>query len=339
MGVGGAENLLVDIVNEQVKSEKVSVIVINDRIDRGIIERLNERVEIICLNRKEGSKRNVSFILKLWYFLLLKKPRVIHCHNHNVISLLPGFRKKAAITIHDVGDPTENLRKFKKVFSISDTVFNDLRKDKIDSTVIKNGIRFDAYNRRADYTCNRNGNFKMVQISRLVHKKKGQDILLKALEKVIYTHGIKNISVDFIGTGTSEEYLHNLARQLKLTDIVRFIKAKDRTWIEDNLSSYDVLVQPSRYEGFGLTVIEGIAAGIPVIASNIDGPAEILQEVPSGFLFEVEDVNELAASIIKVMEFYEENEIEAMCLDSYDKIKEKYSVATTAKTYLENYLV
>ena len=337
MGVGGAENLLIDIANEQAKSQTVIVIVINKKVDGSIMNRLGRDVEIIYLNRKEGSKRNVVFLLKLWYYLLKLRPAIIHCHNHNIISVLVGFKRKAAITVHDVGDPVYNLKKFKKVFSISNAVYKDLMKSNIKSAIVKNGINFSFFNRRCEYSFTSNETFRIVQVSRLMHEKKGQDILLKAVGKLVHEIGFKNIAVDFIGTGKSEEYLTELTDKVRITDFARFKKTRDRVWIQNNLCSYHLLVQPSRYEGFGLTVVEAIAAGIPVAASDIDGPAEILKEMPSGYLFKTEDVGALALQIIEVYNHYKINKIEAACNDSYEVAFKKYSIEQTAKAYVKNY--
>ncbi len=57
---GGAENLLIDIVNEQSKTDRVSVFVINNRIDLSMIERINSNVKIYPLNREPGNKFNFS---------------------------------------------------------------------------------------------------------------------------------------------------------------------------------------------------------------------------------------------------------------------------------------
>ena len=64
----------------------------------------------------------------------------------------------------------------------------------------------------------------------------------------------------------------------------------------------DIVVMPSRFEGFGLSAIEAIACGIPVIASNVDGLNEIIgKDCKSGLLFQPENHIELSEMIDKLL--------------------------------------
>lgn len=63
---------------------------------------------------------------------------------------------------------------------------------------------------------------------------------------------------------------------MHLEDHVIFEGLKEQAWIYENLCRYDLFIQPSRYEGFGLTVAEAISAKVPVLVSNIEGPLEII---------------------------------------------------------------
>jgi glycosyltransferase involved in cell wall biosynthesis len=60
----------------------------------------------------------------------------------------------------------------------------------------------------------------------------------------------------------------------------------------------DIVVVPSRFEGFGLTAIEAMAYAKPVVASRIDGLAEIIQDGYNGFLVPAEDVDGFADCIV-----------------------------------------
>jgi glycogen synthase len=65
--------------------------------------------------------------------------------------------------------------------------------------------------------------------------------------------------------------------------------------------SADVLVVPSRYEPFGMVILEGMIHGLPVVAANVGGPAEILDHGRTGLLFPPRDVAALAEQLIAVL--------------------------------------
>ena len=64
----------------------------------------------------------------------------------------------------------------------------------------------------------------------------------------------------------------------------------------------DILVVPSRYEPFGMVVLEGMLHGLPVIAANVGGPADILDHGRTGLLFPPRDVNALTAALRQLVE-------------------------------------
>jgi len=252
LNTGGAETMLVDIINEQVKKEKVAIIIINDSINNANLNKINKDIDIVFIGRKEGSKNPIP-IIKLNWFLLKLKPDVIHCHNHKAIQLIIN-RKNVVLTLHDVRIPTYNFKYYKKLFAISEAVKNDIEKRaNICHIVVYNGIKIDDIKQKWNYEFD---TFKIVQVSRLEHEKKGQHILLQALKILIEEKSIKNITVDFIGEGNSLEYLQNIVKKNGLEKHVNFIGLRDREYIYNHLRDYNLLVQPSLFEGFGLTVAE-----------------------------------------------------------------------------------
>ena len=67
------------------------------------------------------------------------------------------------------------------------------------------------------------------------------------------------------------------------------------------LGLMDIVVVPSRFEGFGLTAIEAMACRKPVVASRVDGLAEIIQNGQNGFLVPSEDIEGLADCIVELI--------------------------------------
>ena len=105
------------------------------------------------------------------------------------------------------------------------------------------------------------------------------------------------------------ENLKNYVRDNFLEENVKFLGNVDN--IPEFLNKIDICVVPSRSEGFGLALVEAMAMGVPCIASNIAGPAEIIKNEETGILFNNSDSVELANKIIKNIRKYQKDKEDA----------------------------
>ena len=127
-----------------------------------------------------------------------------------------------------------------------------------------------------------------------LHVNKGFDILLQAAA-LLRERGMP-VKLQIAGDGPEAGTLRTLAARLGL-------QAEDLTftgWVTgpaDYLAKLDLFVLPSRVEPFGLVVVEAMAAGVPVIASDIDGPRTILKSGELGAMVAPEDPSALADAI------------------------------------------
>jgi glycosyltransferase involved in cell wall biosynthesis len=331
---GGTETMLVDIVNEQAKQAEVLVVIVNKEISSELLQKIEKSVQIKLLNRIPGS-RNLLPLIELNYFLFRIQPDIIHCHNHDAINLLlPLFWSRTVLTLHTIGISVRNLNKFVRLFAISNAVANDvISRIGKHPIVVYNGIYIENIRQKENVIFN--NIFRIVQVSRLDHETKGQHLLLNALCSLLKNELNKNIQIDFIGTGNSEKYLKQLAIELGVNDHVNFLGLKDRNYIYQHLCNYNLLVQPSIYEGFGLTVAEGMAANIPVLVSDIEGPLEVIDNGACGFFFQTGNYVDLASQIEYIMQ-NRELVLQKVKLAS-ERVISEFSVKETALKYLDNY--
>jgi glycosyltransferase involved in cell wall biosynthesis len=343
-GCGGAESLLVDLANMQSIRNEVCLVVVNDDLDRELLSALSTKVKVYFIGRPAGS-RNPWYFLRLNAQILALRPDIIHAHVDSLVNVVRVSAAPIVLTLHDTRvDFGENLMRYKNVFCISDAVKQDLlcRYPGVVHKVIYNGIDFekvsikkwqpDLIKSRADRY------FRMVQVSRLVHEKKGQDVLLKALRRVVNVLQPEcSIKLDFIGEGPSELYLKNLAVELGISSSVRFLGKRSRSYIYEELQSYDLLVQPSRYEGFGLTIVEAMAAELPVLVSDIEGPMEVIDGGRLGWCFRDGDDADCSEKIMELMSFTKSD----ICLPRIQNIRVEashlYDIRTTVESYSESY--
>lgn len=133
---------------------------------------------------------------------------------------------------------------------------------------------------------------RIVACGRLIHQK-GFDLLLEALARVRLPVAPELV---IVGDGARRPELEAQARALGLGQRVRFTGFLLNPWQE--LAQGDVFVLSSRWEGFGNVLIEAMACGLPVIASDCDfGPREILTDGVDGLLVPPEDEGALAVAI------------------------------------------
>ncbi len=334
MDFGGIETMLVNIMNEQVNSDEVVLLMINNQYAPSLLAKLDKRIKIINVGRPIGSK-NPLYLFLLNYFLIKEAPSIIHIHHPGIIRFIAFlfFKRKIVFTMHDIPTPKDlrYIYRYPKIFAISDSVRNSLLALKLDSVVVTNGIRIEDFKKK-EYTC-RNNIFKIVQIGRLYYEKKGQDILIKACA-ILATKGKTDFHIDFIGDGVSLQYLEQLVNSLSLNEYVTFLGAKPYEYIAEHLKDYDLFVQPSRREGFGLTVAEAMAAKVPVLVSNQEGPMEIIDNGEFGFCFENNDVDKCADKIEEIMNMKFDNDILER---AYTRVEERYDVKRTANEYVKEY--
>ena len=342
--IGGSETMLVDIMNRQVENLDISLIVINDIYNKELLSKIDKRVNIFLLKRKPSS-RNIFKFLSLNWKLFSLKSNVIHLHNPAILKSI-FFTGRKILTMHDMlkrsikKDPNfiSSFNSFDGIAAISNSVKQDIidngykRQDKL--LVVDNGI--EVGNIKFKNRNNPTEKFRIIQVSRLEHNKKGQHILLNAIRELIYENGITNISVDFIGTGDSLNYLKELVIAYNIEDYVNFLGYKNREFIYQYLCEYDLFVQPSLFEGFGLTVAEAIAAKIPVLVSNSDGPMEIIANGAYGYLFEIGNANDCAKKIKEIIN-KPTTEISKITESAYQRVCNKYSISGTVNSYYNFY--
>ncbi|HZN02441.1 MAG TPA: glycosyltransferase [Candidatus Polarisedimenticolia bacterium] len=130
-------------------------------------------------------------------------------------------------------------------------------------------------------------------LGRLDEPKKGLRVFIAAAARVAAAD--PHACFVLIGDGPARAGLERKAAALGLGDRVRFLG--ERTDALSLLPGLDLLVQPSLWEGFGLSVLEGMAAGVPVVATRVGGLVEVVRDGVDGVLVPPEDAPRLAEAI------------------------------------------
>lgn len=127
-----------------------------------------------------------------------------------------------------------------------------------------------------------------------LHVNKGFDTLLQALAQTPQAY------LWLAGEGDERSALEKQASELGITDRLRFLG-----WQENTAALYtaaDYFICPSRHEPLGNVVLEAMAHGKPIIATNSQGPGQLLQHEASGLLVPVDDAAAMAMAMQRLME-------------------------------------
>ena len=332
MTAGGIETMLVDIVNEQVNNHEVSVFVINDYYDKDLLGRIINKVKVVLLKRKPGSK-SIWPVIRLNALLLWLHPDVVHCHYENQAPIIKVPFKKV-LTIHNTHSKSINFSKFDRLFCISNAVKEHTAQQGFpNGIVIYNGIHTEAIAVKNIQKQQNSVTKRIVCVGRLSNDK-GQRVLIEAANELVNNRMQKGLSIDLIGDGEERESLEQFVDEVGLRDYVRFLGMKPREWFYPRLKNYDVFVMPSISEGFGLTLAEACAAKLPVITCDLPGPMEVIDNGRLGMSFITGDSVALAD---KIHQFLEHGANAGQVELAYAYIKENFDVTMTAQKYVEEY--
>lgn len=349
---GGTEKLLTDICNEMVKrNNDVFLYVVNNHYTQDMLSLVNRNVHIELENRKNGDKNILRTMKNISKFIRKNNIEIVHCNSLNspellLISKIFNPRIRIFYTIHGMNQ-YKQLNKIRKIYRnlICNNIIaisNCVKKD-----IVGNGASFTKtitiYNalETNKFTVPSLKEFNKKEpilgnVARIMPEVKGQDVLISAIAEL--KHIFPNIKCYFAGdvSKSGEKSfieLQNQVKQKELDNNVFFIGNVDD--VRSFLKKIDIFVLPSRLEGFGLSLLEAMCMGIPVIASNIDGPAEIINNIKCGKLFESGNSKELASKISETIENYNIEKQDA--LDNVNATKSKYDISSMCdlleKTY------
>lgn len=133
-----------------------------------------------------------------------------------------------------------------------------------------------------------------------VDTNKGVDLLPEIMQ--IVAKAIPGIMLNIVGDGPLRTQLEQDFRQRGLIGQCRFMGQQSTEEVGNTLNQSDVLIHPTRIEGFGLTIIEAMAAGVVPVTTRLKGITDdIVEDGVSGFLIEPNDVAGFAARVCELI--------------------------------------
>lgn len=311
---GGAERLLIEICNQQAKADVVHVVYLKGEPHLQSALDPSITVHRIDLDRR-CARRLRSLLMEM-------APDILHTHlgHADLIGMWAarGLPLRRFCTIHSTWTK-QNWKDYLIFFAYAvlfRTVAADCRIASISSAVgehvrkwmrvpesrlwvIRNGIP-PLPNALSRSECRRRigipeGMPCLLFLGRL-HIQKSVDTLLSAVAKA--RSGIPGLIVLIVGTGGEESRLKEMSRALGLSDTVDFRGPTREP--EIYFQAADLFALPSVTEGLGLVVLEAFRAGTPVIATDIEGPREIIENGRNGMLVPPRNPRLLADGLVSL---------------------------------------
>lgn len=320
---GGAEKLLLDTLPLYNEKRLTTDLIVLNGSDYPFMRALRSLGCCSIYSLGLNSAYNPYYIFKIIPFL--KKYDVAHVHLFPsqywvvIAKFLSGSKIKLVYTEHSNSgrrlkssffrglDPFI-YRRFNKVIAISENVAEVVRRHTgLNKTVeiISNGIIIDTFKNSistekiAFFSKNIASVRILIQVASFKDPK-DQNTVIRSLIQLP-----QEVCLVLVGEGILKQESIALAQKLGLSNRVLFLGM--RMDVPELLKMADIVVLSSRYEGFSLAAVEGMASGKPVIASNVDSLTTTVKG--AGILFNEGDATQLANEIQKLLsdELYYEN--------------------------------
>jgi glycosyltransferase involved in cell wall biosynthesis len=353
---GGAERIVLDLMHF-LDRQRFDIATISLFPYSGMVferEAADAGLQVFYLSKRIGPSLNI--LTQLNSVVRAFRPDVLHSHLYIMHYVLPVcLWNNVPVRVHTLHNPVdikmpEKWRQmlYRSAFqrfnfrpiSISSSVRASARAlcDPIESPIIYNGTDTSRFrNNTNERLAWRAGHsvapdaWVYVNIARL-HRQKNHRLLIEAFRDVV--EHIPHALLLLVGSGAQRAEIEQQVAALGLQQKVLLLG--DRRDIEDILNASDALVSTSDCEGFGITVVEAMAAGRPVVATAVGGVPESMAHGKTGFLVPPGDRQQL----VKAMLVLHANQDLARWMGDQGRrvAREKFDVREMARQYGQLYI-
>lgn len=320
LGVGGLENGLVNLINRMPPDQYRHVIICLKNSTDFSNRLRREDVSIYELNKNDGQDW-FSFV-EMYRLLRRIKPDIVHTRNLAAIEYqVPALLAGAKFRVHgehgwDTFDPCGENKKYRwlrrllsliihRFIPLSQHLQNYLLNNvKIPGKKISricNGVDTDMFTPRSGVRMPlrdcpfvlKDGDLLIGTVGRM-HGVKDQLTLVKAFIELLERHAecIDSVRLVMVGEGPLKDEALKLLAEKKLDGYAWLPGQRDD--VADIMRSFDVFVLPSQAEGISNTILEAMASGLPVIATNVGGNPELVVHGQTGLLTEKQNPIQMA---------------------------------------------
>ncbi|HPL62317.1 MAG TPA: glycosyltransferase [Syntrophales bacterium] len=354
LNIGGLERVVVDLAKEfGNRGHEVHICCLSDK-EPLAAEAERAGAFVFSLNKEPGP----AFGLPLRIAGEIRKRQVDVIHTHNAAGLIYGVTaalvsgarcivhtehgKEPALSQNKIGKLTEKFLLGKtSIVAVSEQLREDLvREYDLPAGRIKvvlNGINAERFRRpecreKARMSMGiENGGVLIGHIARLVPLK-NQKFLIAIFGELKKIH--PEVRLVIAGGGPLMNELRSFAEKERLSGDVLFLG--ERRDIPEILSALDLFILPSLTEGISITLLEAMAAGVPVIASRVGGNEEIIEHGRSGILISPDEPREWIEKIGILLR--NQSERIRLAEAAGGTVRKRFSTSAMAEEYEHVYL-
>ena len=353
---GGVAEYLKDLLNHMDKNKHENILIVSNdyKGQEEILSKKCDKIFYVDMVREIEPKKDFSAVMKIRKIIKQEKSDILYLHSSKAGALgriATFFNRKIKVIYNahgwyfnaDIGKKKKLLfQVIEKILAYRANKIIAISKSEYDSAIeksickenklvlVENGIDIEKY---SDYETYREDTRKRYGISKKdivvgivgrVSEQKDPITTIEAAVEVIKQN--KNIYFMFVGAGDLEEEVLKIARDNNIESNIIITG-----WVEnvkEYISAFDIALLPSKWEGFGLAIVEYMICKKPIIATRIGGIANILKKSDSAFFIEKENSKDIVNAIKDIIN---NKNINDMIVNNYNECKERFSINRVIK--------
>lgn len=340
--VGGLEKFVLDLIDNYPADMQVVIVCLEGN---GELGQQRDDLEIYEIHKSSGLSLNAIWQL----FSLARHCKIDLIHTHNPAPHFYGalagslLRIPVVHTKHGRNYPADKKKVWQNRFSSFLTnrivaVSRDaaevcLSVEKIPASkvsVILNGIDTTKFHPKEKIHAAKPGKVLVGIVARLSVEKDHQTLLLACK---LLAEDITGFHLNIIGDGPLRESLEKMVRQLGIESVISFCGMRHD--VPEQLRDLDIFVLSSTTEGISLTLLEAMATGLPIVATNVGGNPEVVVDGETGFIVPSKNPRELADKLLRLIA--DEDLRRQMGERGRKRVEEHFGIKETVRQYQELY--
>ena len=350
--IGGLEMVMVNLINSLSEQQFKHIIVSLTDANPAMIAALKPNyIDVIELHKPLGNDFKIHY--QLWQLFRNYCPDIVHSYNLATLEYqFIAFLARVPLRIHaehgrDIYDLDGSNKKYQWLRrllnpfihywvpvsqELASWLINTVTISKHKVKLIYNGIDLARYQPLPKNSTSQIFTIGTVGRAAAV---KNQLALIKAVESLLQQHPkfIKKMQLIIVGDGELLPQMQAYVDERHLQNIVHFLGARND--VADLLSQFDLFVLPSLAEGIALTILEAMASGLPVIATQVGGNPELIEPAINGQLIPVQNEQALIDAILYYLE--KPQRCQQHGNEARQKVEGTFSLQTMTKHYIELY--